>query len=81
MSDEAVSKREILTLKYAIERGIVSNWDDMERLWQHTFEKELRVVPEEQPILLTEIPLNPRADREKMTQVSVFSHEIDTKGL
>jgi actin-related protein len=60
--------RDLLTLKYPIEHGIVTNWDDMEKVWHHLF-AELRAAPEEHQVLLTEAPLNPRTNRERMIQL------------
>ena len=34
---EVQSRRCFLNLNYPMERGIVTNWDDMEEIWRHTF--------------------------------------------
>ncbi|XP_006871797.1 PREDICTED: actin-related protein T2 [Chrysochloris asiatica] len=69
VGEEALYKYETLQLHYPIERGLVTNWDDMEKLWQHLFEWELGVKPNERPVLMTEPSLNPRENREKMAEV------------
>jgi actin len=65
----ANEKRGILTLSYPIEHGIVTDWDDMEKIWEHTFTNELRVKHDEHNVMLTEAPLNPKVNREKMANI------------
>ncbi|XP_069502832.1 actin-5-like [Ambystoma mexicanum] len=76
VGDEAQAKRGILTLKYPMEHGIVTSWDDMEKVWRYVYEQQLKVNSRERPVLLTEAPLNPLQNREKMTQVMFESFGV-----
>ena len=76
IGDEAQSQRGIMTIKYPIKNGIVQNWDDMEILWEHIFLHELRVSPTDQPVLLTDSPLNPKDNRERMTNIMFERFEV-----
>merc|ERR1712225_169582 len=77
IGEEAQQKRGILLLKYPLEHGIVQNWEDMEKVWRHTFDNELRMVVGDESeadedcagVLLTEAPMNPKDNRERMTQI------------
>merc|ERR1719356_2215115 len=67
----------VLELNYPITAGIVEDWQDMEKVWHHTFYNELRVNPTEcTGVLLTEAPRRPKANREKMTQVMFETFEV-----
>eukprot|EP01083_Nonionella_stella_P166095 554257_1 len=76
VGDEALSHRNTLAPRFPIEHGIVTNWDNMEKIWHHTFYNELRIQPEEHSVLLTEQPLNPKANREKMTQIMFETFDV-----
>ena len=65
-----------LSTSHTIERGIVHNWDDMEQMWDHTFFNELGIVPQELAVLLSEVSLNPKANREKTIQIMFETFKV-----
>ena len=69
VGDEAQNRRGILSLRYPIEHGIILDWNDMEHIWEHVFYHELRISPDQHPCLITEAPLNPKSNREKMVEI------------
>lgn len=44
---KAQELRGLLKIKYPMEHGIVTDWDDMERIWAHVYAEELRTLSEE----------------------------------
>lgn len=73
---EPESKRNILNLNYPIEQGLITNWEDIEKIWSHTFYLELRIAPEEHSVLLAEVPLNPKQKKEKTIQIMFETFSI-----
>lgn len=82
---KAQELRGLLKIRYPIEHGIVTDWEDMERIWQYIYIDELKTLSEEvktfnqlfiithfilkHPVLLTEAPLNPRTNRDIAAQI------------
>ncbi|CAJ1350598.1 unnamed protein product [Effrenium voratum] len=69
MGEEALAKRGVVSISYPIEHGIVKDWSDMEKVWHHTFFDALRVNPEDQACIVTEAPMNPKKNRERMIEM------------
>ncbi|EIM19374.1 actin-related protein [Wallemia mellicola CBS 633.66] len=66
---KAQELRGLLKIKYPMEHGIVTDWEDMEKIWSHIYTDELKALSEEHPVLLTEAPLNPRQNRDIAAQI------------
>ncbi|CAO3610187.1 unnamed protein product [Cunninghamella echinulata] len=66
---KAQELRGLLKIRYPLKHGIVTDWEDMERIWQYIYTDELKTLSEEHPVLLTEAPLNPRSNRDNAAQI------------
>ncbi|KAK9325255.1 actin family [Lipomyces orientalis] len=65
----AAQHRGLLKLRYPLEHGIVTDWTDMERIWNYVYTQGLKVLSEEHPVLITEAPLNPRQNRKRTAEI------------
>lgn len=49
---KAQELRGLLKIKYPMEHGIVTDWDDMERIWNWVYTEELGTLSEEVGVVL-----------------------------
>ena len=47
IGQRAQELRGLLKIRYPLEHGIVTDWDDMERIWQFVYTEELKTLSEE----------------------------------
>ena len=69
VGDDVYRAAGFLRRTFPIEHGIVTNWDDMEKIWYHMFRRELWVHPSEHPVLMSEHHDVPKLQREKTMQI------------
>ena len=67
--DEALEKSSLLNLEYPIKNGIIQNFDQMIKIWDFIIKRDLRIDPSEHSVILSEVPSNPKAHRQKITQI------------
>uniref|UniRef100_A0A1I8IJT2 Actin-related protein 2 n=5 Tax=Macrostomum lignano TaxID=282301 RepID=A0A1I8IJT2_9PLAT len=69
VGDEAAEVRQMLQVNYPMENGIVSNWTDMLHLYDYIFgPKKMNLDCPNTKVLLTEPPMNPAKNRERMIE-------------
>jgi len=76
IGDQAEVLCGLLNNDFPMHRGLVTDWEGMEEVWQHTFSNELRVAPDEHPVLLTEPAFNPKDNRRKMAEIMFESFNV-----
>jgi len=68
----------MLEITYPLNNGIIQNWEDMHEVWNYTFYERLKINPKDCKIMLTEAPMNPKKNREKMIQVMFEDYQFES---
>lgn len=76
VGEETLVKRGMLMVNRPIEKGVVQNWSDMEKLWSHIMFNELRVMPESHCFILTQPVDAPDAQKEKTLEVMMETFHV-----
>lgn len=54
-----------------MDRGLVADYEDLERVFHHALVNELKVVPEEHAVVVAHVPLAPHSQRVKMAVLAL----------
>eukprot|EP00924_Labyrinthula_sp_SR-Ha-C_P000085 maker-scaffold_39-augustus-gene-0.41-mRNA-1 protein AED:0.35 eAED:0.35 QI:0/0/0/1/1/1/2/0/576 len=68
VGEEAIRKKGILSLKYPVQQGLVTDWEAMHNIWHHSFFNVLKVEPRDHFLLLIQKPLSVKAQIEKLVK-------------
>ena len=68
---DALKRSPLLSLKYPIEHGIILDWDEISVFISHLISSCMKTSAESLSggLLMTEAPLNPKKNREKLTEI------------
>jgi len=78
VGDDASKLRHMLDCTYPMENGMVRSWEDMVHVWDYTFgPNKMNIDPKNCKIMLTEPPMNPVKNREKMVEMMFEHYQFD----
>lgn len=72
---EAQSKRELLHMNYPVERGIVTDWQNMEAIWSAAFE-QLKAEPSQYSVLISQPYLRRKCNRKHLVETMFESFDV-----
>uniref|UniRef100_A0A6B2L7K9 Actin n=1 Tax=Arcella intermedia TaxID=1963864 RepID=A0A6B2L7K9_9EUKA len=75
VGDEAQQKRDALALSWPMENGLITNFDDANKIWRFAF-KEIETLPDDQPLIWTEAALINQQQREKVAEIFYEEHGV-----
>ena len=76
IGQRAQELRGLLKIRYPLEHGIVTDWDDMERIWEFVYGEGLKTLSEE--VSLTR-PLRPWIDVKLNASMTASASDYDTR--
>merc|ERR1711892_754283 len=76
VGSQAQTLRGILSLSHPIRQGIVQDWDDLEAIWSHIWNTELKTEASNQPVIITQAPLATEQEEAKMAEILIEKLEV-----
>lgn len=77
VGNEAASKLSLLSVSSPIVKGEITDWAKMTQIWQHSYENELAVDPQEHTVLVTEPPLMTHKYHERLAETFFETFHVE----
>ena len=69
-------RRKDMEVRAALSNGLVNDWDTLERLWSHVLHTELRVDPQQHPLMMSEPVHTTQEIRDRTASVFFEQHGV-----
>ena len=66
--DEALVNKQYLTLNNPIERGVIKNWEEMEKIWSYIFTEGLQIDTSDYSLVVSEPIYNPKENTKRLIE-------------
>ena len=77
IGDQPTQNPDVLIYTSPIKRGLIDDWDDMERVWNYTFNDSLQIDPKEHLVLITKSGISNQFEhQEKVMQIMFERFEV-----